>query len=331
MASSLKNVTAFVPAPPLYFNDDDEKTIKAVTASVHSLSHPSQHLKSSVESFIHSNVRSTIDVEDDHSTTKGEDRTPSSPSTRTFSTLDPTSPSFKHFTPPTSPYPWKRIPCTPSSATTASTAAMTPHSTTSYASSYLSTPPSPYAKNKSYAATHDMAPPTCQPYHNNNNKCNRNIVSEGNLNIGYTVVSASPTHGFPFKMTKKKSKNVPPPIQSTNKKKNTISVNPNIITGSPQSDDSAIRKQRVKTELCMHYVQNKTCPFGDSCTYAHGEDELQIKTLADLQRNCLIDDVENYRTKPCFTFVAIGSWYVVFKKLRTVTSASVETIMSSQN
>jgi hypothetical protein len=31
-----------------------------------------------------------------------------------------------------------------------------------------------------------------------------------------------------------------------------------------------------------------------------------------LQRHGLVDDVRTFRTKPCFTFVTVGSWYVPY-------------------
>lgn len=37
----------------------------------------------------------------------------------------------------------------------------------------------------------------------------------------------------------------------------------------PKTDDEATRKTRIKTEMCMHYVQNRPCPWGANCTYAH--------------------------------------------------------------
>jgi hypothetical protein len=72
--------------------------------------------------------------------------------------------------------------------------------------------------------------------------------------------------------------------------------------------DDNNRKQRIKTELCMHYRRGNDCPFGDKCTYAHGEEELQLTRLMDMQRAGLIEDAETYRTKPCWTYVATGSW-----------------------
>jgi hypothetical protein len=79
-----------------------------------------------------------------------------------------------------------------------------------------------------------------------------------------------------------------------------------LFSNSPTEDST--RKQRIKTELCTHYASGKLCPFGDRCTYAHGEQELQMTNLMDLHRAGLVEDVETYRTKPCWTWVATGSW-----------------------
>lgn len=117
------------------------------------------------------------------------------------------------------------------------------------------------------------------------------------------------------------------------------------ITWTQQSskDEDPIRKSRIKTELCMNYgkqykrrtspssdiehcpsnfltcrsflslcpdsVNGTPCPFGPNCTYAHGEEELQMTKLIDLHRAGLVD-IETYRTKPCLTWVSTGSWYV---------------------
>lgn len=69
------------------------------------------------------------------------------------------------------------------------------------------------------------------------------------------------------------------------------------------------RQNRIKTELCLHYINKTECPFGSACTYAHGEEELQKQTLMDLHESGLID-VSTYRTLPCLAFVSTGSWYV---------------------
>lgn len=76
-----------------------------------------------------------------------------------------------------------------------------------------------------------------------------------------------------------------------------------------KEEDDAVRKTRIKTELCIHYANGRPCPFGASCTYAHGEEELQLTKLLDLHEAGLID-VGIFRTKPCLTWVATGSWYV---------------------
>jgi hypothetical protein len=76
-------------------------------------------------------------------------------------------------------------------------------------------------------------------------------------------------------------------------------------------DDDAVRKSRLKTELCMHYESDMTCPFGESCTYAHGVEELQLTKLLDLHRAGLAD-CKSYRVKPCLSYICTGSWYDKF-------------------
>jgi hypothetical protein len=73
------------------------------------------------------------------------------------------------------------------------------------------------------------------------------------------------------------------------------------------TDDDSVQKKRIKTEMCMNYTNNRPCPFGAHCTYAHGEEELQMTKLLDLHKAGLID-VDTYRTKPCLTWVTTGSW-----------------------
>ena len=66
--------------------------------------------------------------------------------------------------------------------------------------------------------------------------------------------------------------------------------------------------------LCVHLFANTYIPFWFSflvdCTYAHGEEELQMTKLVDLHEAGLVD-METYRTKPCLTWITTGSWYVV--------------------
>ena len=90
---------------------------------------------------------------------------------------------------------------------------------------------------------------------------------------------------------------------------------------SAQAEDQS-RKQRAKTELCMHFINGRVCPFGVNCTYAHGEEELQMTKLMDLHRAGLLEDVKTYRTKPCLTWVATGSWYVQHARRQTLIALS---------
>lgn len=73
-------------------------------------------------------------------------------------------------------------------------------------------------------------------------------------------------------------------------------------------EEDPVRKSRIKTEMCMHYENGTHCPFGTNCTYAHGEDELQMTKLMDLHRAGLVE-LQTYRTKPCLTWISTGSWY----------------------
>ena len=105
-----------------------------------------------------------------------------------------------------------------------------------------------------------------------------------------------------------------PPLYESPRHKTSSSPSPASISTngrkSPFVDtDDTVKKTRLKTELCMHYANGRPCPFGSNCTYAHGEEELQMTKLVDLHKAGLID-METYRTRPCWTWVATGSWYV---------------------
>lgn len=102
-------------------------------------------------------------------------------------------------------------------------------------------------------------------------------------------------------------------------------------TTTTSTDDELNRKSRIKTEMCMHYKNGRICPFGagesdcllprslssipltffslfpTDCTYAHGEEELQMTKLWDLHEAGLVDK-DTFRIKPCFTWISTGSW-----------------------
>jgi hypothetical protein len=84
--------------------------------------------------------------------------------------------------------------------------------------------------------------------------------------------------------------------------------NPGKVSPPPQNlRGDPFRSAKVKTELCRNFFTEKGCPFGDKCNYAHGEEELKFTKLVDLERAGLID-IEIFRTHPCPTWVATGSW-----------------------
>lgn len=160
---------------------------------------------------------------------------------------------------------------------------------------------------------HPLSPPPPPAFSSSSTRVNNN---NNNNNSGYESITSTPTshkHTPSYYHGKNNNTISPPPGYSTPRRSPTKRRTPNSAssTGSNPADDPN-RKQRLKTELCMHYRKGKKCPFGERCTYAHGEEELQLTKLMDMQRAGLIEDFESYRTKPCWTFVATGSWYVSF-------------------
>lgn len=61
--------------------------------------------------------------------------------------------------------------------------------------------------------------------------------------------------------------------------------------------------------MCMYIARGRTCPFGNTCNYAHYPSDVKLASFKNRIELGLIDN-ETYRNKPCFDFVATGSWYV---------------------
>ena len=80
--------------------------------------------------------------------------------------------------------------------------------------------------------------------------------------------------------------------------------------------DSPEKRKLIKTELCETFPNVHECPFGAMCNYAHNYKELALKTLKERYDNGLID-INTFRTRPCFTFIATGDWYVEVSTLVT--------------
>lgn len=157
------------------------------------------------------------------------------------------------------------------------------------------------------AASHRFSPITTPHYdfrHGTPSPSLMSTITDGTIDSLMTIDSPRLANiGF----------STPPPLYRPGSPQGRESPRPRTPTGrkSPftKNDDDSSRKTRIKTEMCMHYAHSRPCPFGANCTYAHGEEELQMTKLLDLEKAGLID-IETYRTKPCLTWVMTGSWYV---------------------
>jgi len=71
-----------------------------------------------------------------------------------------------------------------------------------------------------------------------------------------------------------------------------ISTNNN----SRRSSGEVSFKAKYKTEICKFWELNKTCKFGDSCAFAHGNNEMRQKIIYS----------SSYKTKKCKQFFDFG-------------------------
>jgi hypothetical protein len=39
------------------------------------------------------------------------------------------------------------------------------------------------------------------------------------------------------------------------------------------------KKEKMKTRLCKHWLENTDCPYRDRCAYAHGKHQLRLKEI----------------------------------------------------
>mmetsp|Transcript_32939 Transcript_32939/g.29813 ORF Transcript_32939/g.29813 Transcript_32939/m.29813 type:complete len:239 (+) Transcript_32939:102-818(+) len=117
---------------------------------------------------------------------------------------------------------------------------------------------------------------------NSINSQSNSHISIGNSN-SQNVISAE----------KKKSKN-----KSKNKKKKQQSKNNNSHLNSKKKNVSTENdfKVKYKTEQCKYWSQTGSCPFGDSCAFAHGQAEARDKLHIS----------SNYKTKKCVSFHTTG-------------------------
>ena len=61
------------------------------------------------------------------------------------------------------------------------------------------------------------------------------------------------------------------------------------------SEDKNDFKSKWKTEICHYWEMYGYCKYGDSCAFAHGNDELNKRKMSN-----------NYKTKPCKQFFELG-------------------------
>ena len=75
----------------------------------------------------------------------------------------------------------------------------------------------------------------------------------------------------------------------------------------PQCFPAKQKPGKYKIELCRNYDKPGGCPFGSSCTYAHGRHELRAKPLLFRDREGNLN-ANWFRGFPCADQVSGGAW-----------------------
>jgi len=65
-----------------------------------------------------------------------------------------------------------------------------------------------------------------------------------------------------------------------------------------------IVKTNAKTELCRNWPN---CFYGETCAFAHGEEELRVQSLTEMQKTGRIPKAEKFRCYPCHNWIATGA------------------------
>lgn len=279
-----------IPIPPLYYKKPGEK--EGNDAAI-------QTKQGTDSTFVY---KTPEKQKIDHSAGIQGSSSPFTTKSQAFVPIDRPPLSRSTATPPISPLVGKRLPMSAAASPASSLASqaltedmtLTPSTTTSYLQ----------------AASISPYPSSSQHRHSGASPSQRSAGRSPSPSLG-SGAPLSPRKS-PNKYYQQRSGAVVSPLSYSPSHHSNIPYSPGGSSIGSHSTttiaDDAARKQRVKTELCMHWSSGRVCPFGTHCTYAHGEAELVMTKLMDLQSAGLIEDAETYRTKPCLTWVATGSW-----------------------